>query len=144
MRIGDRVRRSGTAMTFLALVWLPACGDGGVDTGSGPSELVVEDVTVGTGAAVVSGDVITVHYVGTLLDGAQFDSSVARGMPYTFRIGTGAVIRGWDEGLIGMRVGGKRRLTIPPSLAYGSQGSGPIPPNATLRFEVDLLSIAGR
>jgi FKBP-type peptidyl-prolyl cis-trans isomerase len=131
-------------MALLALSWLPACGDGGTDPGTAPSQLVVEDVTVGTGAAVASGDVITVHYVGTFVDGTQFDSSLARGMPFTFRIGVGAVIRGWDQGLIGMRVGGKRRLTIPPSLAYGSQGQGSIPPNATLRFEVDLLSIEGR
>ena len=144
MKLGDQVRRPGTVLALLALAWLPGCGDGGMDTGTGPSELVVEDVTVGTGAAVASGDVSTVHYVGTFLDGTQFDSSFSRAMPFTFRIGVGAVIPGWDQGLIGMRVGGKRRLTIPPSLAYGSQGRGSIPPNTTLRFEVDLLSIEGR
>jgi FKBP-type peptidyl-prolyl cis-trans isomerase len=99
---------------------------------------------VGTGATAVAGDVLTVHYTGWLADGTKFDSSYDRGQPYPFRLGAGEVIRGWDEGLPGTKVGGKRRLIIPPSLAYGSAGRGPIPPNATLRFEVDLISIAGK
>jgi peptidylprolyl isomerase len=91
----------------------------------------------------VRGDTLTVHYVGTFENGAVFDSSYARGEPITFRLGTGAVIQGWDQGLVGMRVGGKRRLIIPPELAYGSQGFGTIPPNTPLRFEVELLVNAG-
>jgi len=99
---------------------------------------------VGTGATAVSGDTVTVNYIGTLTDGTKFDSSYDRGQPYTFRLGAGAVIQGWDMGVPGMKVGGKRRLTIPPSLAYGSQGNGPIPPNATLKFDIDLVSIQGK
>jgi FKBP-type peptidyl-prolyl cis-trans isomerase len=106
--------------------------------------LVVQDLVVGTGATAAAGDVVTVHYVGTLTSGTKFDSSYDRNQPYTFRLGAGQVIAGFDQGVTGMRVGGKRRLTIPPDLAYGSQGQGPIPPNATIVFEIDLLSIAGK
>lgn len=81
------------------------------------------------------------HYVGRLQNGTVFDSSRATNQPFTFRLGAGAVIAGWDRGVPGMRIGGTRRLTIPPSLAYGSQGSGPIPPNATLTFDIELLGI---
>ena len=135
-------------VVLVALVGLAACGgDGGggaSETPAGPTTLQIEDVVVGTGATAASGDTISVHYVGTFLDGRQFDSSAGRG-PLTFRLGAGAVIQGWDQGLVGMRVGGKRRLTIPASLAYGSQGFPPvIPPNTPLRFEVDLVSIAGK
>jgi FKBP-type peptidyl-prolyl cis-trans isomerase len=82
--------------------------------------------------------------VGTLTNGQRFDSSYDRGQPFTFRLGARQVIAGWEQGIPGMRVGGKRRLTIPPSLAYGSQANGPIPANSTLIFEVDLVGIAGR
>jgi FKBP-type peptidyl-prolyl cis-trans isomerase len=99
---------------------------------------------VGTGATAVSGDTVTVHYIGTFTNGTKFDSSYDLNQPFTFRLGAGQVIAGFDQGVTGMRVGGKRRLTIPPSLAYGSQGQGSIPPNTTLVFEVDLLSIAGK
>ncbi|HYN02719.1 MAG TPA: FKBP-type peptidyl-prolyl cis-trans isomerase, partial [Vicinamibacteria bacterium] len=105
---------------------------------------VVEDLVVGTGATAVSGDTLTVHYVGTLTNGTKFDSSYDRGTPYVFQVGAGRVIAGWDQGVPGMKVGGKRRLTIPPALAYGSRGQGVIPPNATLLFDVDLVSIAGK
>jgi FKBP-type peptidyl-prolyl cis-trans isomerase FkpA len=133
-----RIARSLLLMTALAAL---GCG---TDEVTGPTTLTVEDVTVGTGATAVAGDTVTVHYVGTFLDGRLFDSSVARNQPFTFRLGVGAVIAGFDQGVTGMRVGGKRRLTIPPNLAYGSQGRDTIPPNTTLRFEIDLLSIAGK
>lgn len=101
--------------------------------------LTVEEVAVGTGSLVESGDTLTVHYVGTLSDGRVFDSSLDRNTPFTFELGVGAVIRGWDEGLIGMRVGGRRRLIISPEYGYGEQNVGSIPSNSTLEFEVELL-----
>ena len=82
---------------------------------------------------------LTVHYTGTLQNGTKFDSSVDRGKPYQFRLGSGSVIKGWDEGLLGMKVGGKRKLTIPAALGYGARGSANIPPNSTLLFDVELL-----
>ncbi|MDE1924643.1 MAG: FKBP-type peptidyl-prolyl cis-trans isomerase [Patescibacteria group bacterium] len=115
----------------------PAAGQG--STGA-PASLVVQDEVVGTGAAVQPGDTVTVNYTGKLQDGTVFDTSVGRA-PFQFTVGAGQVIPGWDQGLVGMQAGGKRILIIPPSLAYGAQGAGPIPPNATLTFEVDLLSI---
>ncbi len=101
---------------------------------------VVQDEIVGTGSTVGVGDTITVNYVGKLQDGSVFDSSIGK-QPYQFTLGVGEVIPGWDQGLQGMKIGGKRLLIVPPSLAYGSQGFGPIPPNATLIFEVQLLSV---
>ena len=107
-----------------------------------PSGLKYVDIVVGTGAAPKPGDRLTVHYVGTLEDGKKFDSSYDHGQPFTLPIGMGRVIKGWDEGLMTMRVGGKRKLIIPPDLGYGARGAPPvIPPNATLIFEVELLSI---
>lgn len=105
------------------------------------TELKIEDLHEGTGATVKSGDTIVIHYKGTLPDGTQFDSSYDRDEPYETQIGVGKVIKGWDEGVIGMKVGGKRKLTIPPSLGYGEQSVGSIPPNATLLFELELLEI---
>ena len=102
--------------------------------------IVVTEVSVGSGVQVKPGDVLTVHYVGTLADGRVFDSSLDRNSPFTFTLGVGQVIRGWDEGLAGMRVGGRRTLIISPEYGYGSQAAGPIPPNSTLRFEVQLLN----
>ncbi len=99
----------------------------------------MEEVVVGTGSIAESGDTLSVHYVGTLTDGKVFDSSVDRNVPFSFTLGVGQVIRGWDEGLIGMRVGGKRLLTVPPEYGYGDQGVGAIPPNSTLIFAVELL-----
>lgn len=101
----------------------------------------VEDVTLGTGPLAEPGDALTVNYVGNLKDGKVFDSSVDRGVPFTFTLGVGQVISGWDEGVAGMRAGGKRVLTIPPEYAYGEQGVGPIPPNSTLIFEIELLKV---
>lgn len=105
-------------------------------------ELIKEDIKVGTGAEAVNGKSITVHYTGTLTDGTKFDSSLDRGTPYTLTLGAGEVIEGWDLGLVGMKVGGKRKLTIPASLGYGEMGSpGVIPGGATLVFEVELLKV---
>ena len=107
-----------------------------------PSGLIIEDVTVGEGAAA-TGQKVTVHYTGWLTNGTQFDSSKDRNDPFVFPLGGGRVIKGWDEGVRGMKVGGKRKLTIPPALGYGARGAGgTIPPNATLVFEVELLGVA--
>jgi FKBP-type peptidyl-prolyl cis-trans isomerase len=133
-------------LSALILLSLVACGGGG-DSGTSPSgggTLVIEDLVVGTGATAAVGDTVSVHYVGTLTNGTKFDSSYDRGQPYAFRIGAGQVIAGWDQGVPGMKVGGKRRLTIPPSLGYGSQAYGPIPANSTLIFDIELVSIVGK
>jgi FKBP-type peptidyl-prolyl cis-trans isomerase len=104
--------------------------------------LEIEDVKVGTGAAAVVGKNVTVHYVGTLTNGKKFDSSRDRGEGFEFGLGAGEVIKGWDQGVAGMKVGGIRKLTIPPELGYGARGYPPvIPPNSTLVFEVELLSV---
>lgn len=109
-----------------------------------PSGLVKEDLAVGSGRTAQAGDDIVVHYVGWLDNGQQFDSSRARRDPLDFALGAGDVIRGWDEGIAGMKVGGRRRLRIPSRLAYGEQGlAGIIPPGATLLFEIELLEILG-
>lgn len=102
---------------------------------------VVENKVEGTGPVANLGDFLTVHYVGTLEDGRVFDSSIDTNTPFTFVLGKGEVIRGWDEGLIGMRVGGKRVLIISPEYGYGPQAIGPIPANSTLIFEIDLLDV---
>jgi FKBP-type peptidyl-prolyl cis-trans isomerase len=101
-----------------------------------------EDVRVGKGKEATPGTHVTVHYVGRLADGTQFDSSRDRGRPFAFTLGRGEVIRGWEQGMLGMHVGGLRKLTIPPELAYGAQGREAIPPNATLTLEVELLDVA--
>jgi FKBP-type peptidyl-prolyl cis-trans isomerase len=132
-------------LSALLLLTLAACGGGNSTTApSGGGTLVIEDLVVGTGATAVAGDTVTVNYVGTLTNGTKFDSSYDRGQTFSFRVGAGSVIAGWDQGVPGMKVGGKRRLTIPPSLGYGSQAAGPIPANSTLVFEIDLVSIAGK
>ncbi len=107
-----------------------------------PEELKIEDVKQGTGAEATSGATVTVHYVGTLTDGKKFDSSRDRGRGFTFRLGAGQVIKGWDQGVAGMKIGQVRKLTIPAHLAYGERGFPPvIPPNSTLVFEVELLGV---
>ena len=144
-------------LLLIAAVSIPACSEkesgsapdkgaavqstvGAVKTASG---LSYTDIVKGTGAAPISGKNVTVHYTGTLENGKKFDSSVDRGQPFVFRIGAGEVIPGWDEGVISMRVGGKRRLVIPSQLGYGAAGAGGvIPPNATLIFDVELLDAA--
>jgi FKBP-type peptidyl-prolyl cis-trans isomerase len=110
-----------------------------VTTSSG---LMYSDQVVGTGAEAVAGKTVDVHYTGWLTNGKKFDSSVDRGQPFSFPLGAGRVIKGWDEGVQGMKVGGKRKLTIPSELGYGSRGAGGvIPPNATLVFDVELLGV---
>lgn len=110
-----------------------------VTTASG---LKIEEVKNGTGDLAESGKTVSVHYTGTFTDGKKFDSSYDRGQPITFPLGAGRVIKGWDEGIAGMRVGEKRKLTIPPDLAYGAEGRPPMmPPNSTLLFDVELMEV---
>ena len=104
-------------------------------------QLKVEDIKVGTGAPAVAGKTVTAHYTGTLTDGTKFDSSKDRGRPFSFRLGGGQVIRGWDEGVVGMREGGVRKLTVPPHMGYGDRAAGKIPPNSTLVFEIELIKV---
>jgi peptidylprolyl isomerase len=110
-------------------------------SGDPPKKLVVKDIVAGKGRAAKAGDNVVVHYVGVLFStGEQFDSSWDSGKPFSFVLGQGGVIAGWDQGVEGMKIGGRRLLTIPPDLAYGAQGQGPIGPDATLVFVVDLLN----
>jgi len=116
------------------------------ETNSNNSEnknMKIETLKEGTGVGAEDGDKVTVNYVGTLENGEKFDSSIDRGVPFSFTLGVGQVIKGWDQGILGMKKGEKRKLTIPPDLAYGEAGTpgGPIPPDATLIFEVELLAI---
>ncbi len=149
------------AILFLFLVWMAiwGCKGGGKqakpdadiakpETSGGevvitPSGLNYQDLVVGDGEEAEAGDLVSVHYTGWLKDGKKFDSSLDRGAPFPFNLGTGTVIKGWDEGVAGMRVGGKRKLIIPPELGYGDRdiGNGLIPPRSTLIFEVELLRV---
>jgi len=139
---------AGTAIVILILIFALGrnSGNGTITEGSGEtittaSGLQYEDLVVGNGPAAQAGQTVSVHYTGWLTDGTKFDSSVDRGVPFEFTLGLGEVIQGWDEGVAGMQVGGKRKLTIPPELGYGSIDRGTIPPNSTLIFEVELLEI---
>ncbi|MBQ6436536.1 FKBP-type peptidyl-prolyl cis-trans isomerase [bacterium] len=105
------------------------------------AQFLIEDLVVGNGAEAKSGDNVTVHYTGTLTDGSVFDSSVNRGTPFEFKVGVGQVIQGWDQGIPGMKVGGKRKLTIPADMAYGNRALPGIPAGSTLIFEVELLGV---
>ncbi len=120
----------------------------GATTTAGPAIVTTADglqyqvMTPGTGAVALAGHMVSVHYTGWLTDGKKFDSSVDRGQPFQFNLGAGQVIKGWDEGVAGMKVGEKRKLTIPANLGYGERGAGGvIPPNATLVFDVELLGV---
>jgi FKBP-type peptidyl-prolyl cis-trans isomerase len=104
-------------------------------------ELQKTDEVVGTGAEAVTGKNVTVNYIGTLTNGTKFDSSFDRNQPFSFQLGGGQVIKGWDQGVVGMKVGGKRKLVIPPSLGYGNQANSSIPANSTLIFEITLVSV---
>ena len=106
-----------------------------------PSGLQYTDLNVGTGPSPTAGQEVTVHYIGTLANGTKFDASYDRNQPFKFRLGMGEVIKGWDEGILTMKVGGKRRLIIPPQLGYASRAAGPIPANSTLYFDVELISV---
>lgn len=106
-------------------------------------DLQIDELNVGTGTEATSGKKVSVHYTGWLTNGQKFDSSLDRGKPFEFALGGGQVIKGWDQGVVGMKVGGKRKLTIPPDLGYGARGAGNvIPPNAVLVFEVELLAVS--
>ena len=133
-----------TLIAFTAITLLEGCSKK-VETGSEittASGLKYVEIKEGTGPSPQAGQTVTVHYTGTLTDGKKFDSSVDRNQPYQFQISIGQVIKGWDEGVMSMKVGGKRKLIIPPGLGYGSRGAGGvIPPNATLIFEVELLDV---
>jgi FKBP-type peptidyl-prolyl cis-trans isomerase len=135
------------ASSLLSLALLPACGSNNTTAPTnGPTTLQITEVTVGTGATAVSGDTVSVNYIGAFLDGTIFDSSIARGVPLSFQLGASQVIKGFDQGVTGMKVGGRRLVVIPSDLAYGPQGSsnGVIPPNTPLQFQIDLLSIVGK
>jgi FKBP-type peptidyl-prolyl cis-trans isomerase FkpA len=140
----SKPRRNRRAV-LIALIIIAALGIGAavfVYLVTRPRGLRYVDLVEGTGPTPQPGQRVRVHYTGTLENGTKFDSSVDRGQPYEFAIGTGAVIKGWDQGVMTMKVGGKRRLTIPPDLAYGEDGRPPtIPPNSTLIFEVELLDV---
>src|SRR5919204_1647475 len=133
------------AVAGACLLLLAGCGQsqspGGNKEVTTSDGLQYTDDQVGTGAVAEAGKNVSVHYTGWLMNGTKFDSSRDRGQPFTFPLGAGRVIKGWDEGVAGMRVGGKRTLTIPPDLGYGARGTGPIPPNSTLKFEVELLDV---
>jgi FKBP-type peptidyl-prolyl cis-trans isomerase len=144
----QRIILGVSALVVIALiaggVYLATTRDADSPTGGtgGVTELQTEDLVVGAGEEAKLGDQVSVHYTGWLEDGTEFDSSLDSGQPLTFTLGAGDVIEGWDQGVAGMKVGGKRRLTIPPDLAYGAQGFPPvIPPDATLIFEVELLEV---
>ena len=116
-----------------------ACGRKGPARNVGG--VTVQELKVGGGATATAGKIVSAHYTGRFPDGTKFDSSYDGGLPIDFLLGSGKVIKGWDLGIEGMRVGGKRKLTIPPELAYGARGGGPIPPNATLVFDVELVGV---
>ena len=141
--IGRSGGSSSSSDTAKADITVPSGPTIKLPTGSAPTQMVVKDLKTGSGAAAKSGDQVSVQYIGVLYDnGSKFDSSYDHGQPFSFKLGGGQVIPGWDQGVAGMKVGGRRELIIPPGLAYGAQGQPPtIPPNATLVFVIDLVKI---
>jgi FKBP-type peptidyl-prolyl cis-trans isomerase FkpA len=129
----DATKSEGGKVSGYSTTDAPVASDSG--------ELIKEDLVVGTGTEAVSGKAVSVHYTGTLTNGTKFDSSKDRNEPFNFTLGAGQVIKGWDAGVAGMKVGGKRKLTIPASMGYGARDMGVIPPNSTLVFEVELLDV---
>lgn len=115
--------------------------DDGISSSINANSMTITDTVIGTGEEAVAGKILTVHYTGTLADGTKFDSSLDRGEPFRFVLGAGQVIQGWEQGLAGMKVGGRRHLVIPPQLAYGDNAVGAIPAGSTLLFDVELLSV---
>ncbi len=126
-----------------AAILLAACGKDTPATPTPSFDYNAQDLVVGTGNPAVAGDTLTVNYIGSLDDGRVFDDSYERGEPFTFVLGAGRVILGWDRGLVGIRVGGKRRLVISPRYGYGAQPAGTIPANSTLHFDVELIALNG-
>jgi FKBP-type peptidyl-prolyl cis-trans isomerase FkpA len=142
MLLGIVVGAAVLAVMVAACTQSQAGSGGGAKEVTTASGLKYEDTKVGTGAEAKAGQTAVVHYTGWLTDGKKFDSSKDRGQPFSFPLGGGRVIKGWDEGVQGMKIGGSRKLTIPANLGYGASGAGGvIPPNATLVFEVDLLEL---
>ena len=149
-----KMRSLALGLSLLVVLSANSCQDqndagtqtnSGLDSSSGNNskvtELQITDVTVGSGAEAVPGKTVKVHYTGTLENGTKFDSSKDRNVPFSFKLGAGQVIKGWDQGVAGMKVGGVRKLVIPPALVYGSRQVGPIPANSTLLFDVELLEV---
>ncbi|MDR3052801.1 MAG: FKBP-type peptidyl-prolyl cis-trans isomerase [Coriobacteriales bacterium] len=129
------------AMALGGALFLGACAGGGAENGERADGLIITNTVLGTGAEAKVGDTLAVHYIGSFEDGTVFESSYDGGVPIEFALGTGRVIKGWDEGIVGMQVGGKRTLVIPPALGYGDTDYGSIPGGSTLVFEVELMDI---
>lgn len=140
MESSDNINATGSGVTLGAETSATPLASASA-TNKMEEKLKIEDEKVGTGAEAVAGKKVSVNYLGTLTNGTKFDSSYDRNEPFSFNLGAGEVIPGWDQGVLGMKVGGKRKLTIPPSLAYGSQDLGTIPANSTLIFEIELLKV---
>jgi FKBP-type peptidyl-prolyl cis-trans isomerase len=136
----EEVKTTETTNTTQAAA-TPVSADASAAANAAAPKVEMQDTVVGKGAEAVNGKSVTVHYTGTLKDGTKFDSSVDRKEPFTFTLGAGQVIKGWEQGIQGMKVGGKRKLTIPPELAYGANAVGAIPANSVLIFDVELLEV---
>lgn len=144
LALSDTNSQSGAVFVADSENQSAAVADAVIEAANGSGDiqrLIIDDVIIGDGDGVFSGSTVTVHYIGTLQNGQQFDNSYLKGSPFSFTIGEGKVIKGWEQGVVGMREGGQRILVIPPELAYGSDGFGPIPSNATLVFAIELLSV---